>query len=116
MISDSQMRYASRVFCQGRLWRPCCCCHITTLRANVPSCATALAILELAPANLAPKNTLEPVLHLAFDLRLNFFFLAFNHCFRSARCDTAEVDFVFGLGERPRELDRHGQPFQISQL
>ena len=34
MISDSQMRYGSRVFCQGRSCRPCWRCHATTRAAN----------------------------------------------------------------------------------
>ena len=30
MISDTQMRYGSRVPCHGRSWRPCTRCHATT--------------------------------------------------------------------------------------
>ncbi|MNK95946.1 hypothetical protein D3C87_1162070 [compost metagenome] len=30
MISDSQIRYGSRVFCHGRSCRPCVRCHVTT--------------------------------------------------------------------------------------
>src|SRR5262245_36691165 len=35
MISDSQMRYGSRVFCHGRSWRPCCFCHATTVEKKL---------------------------------------------------------------------------------
>ena len=34
MISDSQIRYGSRVSCQGRSWRPCARCHATRRAAN----------------------------------------------------------------------------------
>src|SRR5450755_3866164 len=34
MISDTQMRYGSRVFCHGRSCRPCCFCQETRRAAN----------------------------------------------------------------------------------
>src|SRR5450755_1470689 len=34
MISESQTRYGSRVFCHGSAWRPCCFCQATTCSAK----------------------------------------------------------------------------------
>src|SRR5258705_8917469 len=41
MISESQTRYGSCVFCQGSAWRPCCFCQATMRSAKERSAGKA---------------------------------------------------------------------------
>ena len=79
MISDSQMRYGSRVFCHGRSWRPCVRCQAITPIGESHRWAARLAALQRCIAvGLKPDHgTLrfpsahpEPLLRLRRRLRL----------------------------------------------
>ncbi len=63
MISDSQMRYGSRVFCQGRSWRPARRCHaispvakrVTTIGRSAPGPACLASPRRQALARLGRR-------------------------------------------------------------